>query len=93
MGQELRYFIKSYFVAGGVPVSDEHSVLVGRRGERDRNQGAAVYANCTEATGSFVECQRREVEEAAYLVLSLHMVSEILAWRDWTIGAGHTILP
>lgn len=80
-------------MACGVPVADEHSVLVGRRGERDRDQGAAVYANCAEAAAGFVECQRREVEEAAYLVLSLHMVSEILAWRDWAIGAGHTILP
>jgi hypothetical protein len=52
-----------------------------------------VDAYGAEAAGGFVQCQRREVEEAADLVLGLHVVSEVLARRDWAIGAGHTILP
>ena len=80
-------------MAGGVPVADEHGELVGRRGERDGDQRAAVDADRAEAAGGFVERKRREVEEAAHLVLGLHAVSEILARRDRAIGAGHAILP
>jgi hypothetical protein len=80
-------------VAGGVPVADEHGELVVRRGERDGDQRAAVDADRAEAAGGFVESQRREVEEAADLVLSLHAVSEVLARRDGAVGAGQAILP
>ena len=47
-------------MAGGVPVADEHGELVGRRGERDGDQRAAVDADRAEAAGGFVECQRRK---------------------------------
>ena len=80
-------------MAGVVPVADEHGVLVGRRGERDGDERAAADADGAEPAGGLVERQRREVEEAADLVLGLHAVSEVLSWWDWAVRAGHTVLP
>ena len=82
-----------HLVVGAVPVADEHGVLAGRRGERDGDLRAALDADGAEATGGLVERQRREVEEAADLVLGLHMVREVLARRDRAVGAGQAILP
>jgi len=78
---------------GGVPVTDEHRVLVGRRGERDGNHCSAVDADSAEATSGLTEGQRWEVVEAADLVLGLHAIREVLAGRDCAVGARNTILP
>ena len=84
---------KSYLVVHGVPITDEQRVLVGRRGEGDGDPRAAVDADGAEAAGRLVEGERREVEEAADLVLGLHMVGEVLTGWDRAIGARHAILP
>jgi hypothetical protein len=82
-----------YLVAGAVPVADEHGVLVGRQGERDGDERAAADTDRAEPAGGLVERQRREVEEAADLVLGLHAVREVLAWGDRAVRAGHAVLP
>lgn len=88
-----RSYIYWYLVIGGVPVTDEHRVLAGRRGERDGDHRSAVDADSAEATGGLVEGQRREVEEATDLVLGLHAVREVVARRDRAVGARNAVLP
>mgnify|MGYP003702480449 CR=1 FL=1 len=80
-------------VAGLVPVADQHGVLAGRRIEGDGDQRAAADADGAKAAGGLVEGERREVEEAADLVLGLHLVGEVLARRDRAVRAGHAVLP
>jgi len=48
--------VMSYLVVRGVPITDEQRVLVGRRGERDRDQRAGADVDGAEATGGLVEC-------------------------------------
>lgn len=73
-----------YRVVELVPISDENSVITGGIVERDRNSGSAQNPETSKSTGSFVECQRREVVEASNLILHLKYVCEVPSWWNGT---------
>lgn len=75
------------------PVSSEYGMVTSGRRERNRNSRAAIDFNAAKASGGLLESKRREIKEAANLVLCLKKVSEILAWQDWTVCAIDSVLP
>ncbi|OAY79989.1 hypothetical protein ACMD2_04951, partial [Ananas comosus] len=77
----------------GLPVANEDGEVVGRRGEGDGDEEAAVDPEAAEAPRGLLRADRGEVEEAADLVLHLEVVSEVPAGRDGAVRPGHAVLP
>ncbi|KAL6992802.1 hypothetical protein U1Q18_010918, partial [Sarracenia purpurea var. burkii] len=71
----------------------QNGVVAGGRREWYRNQWPAPDPNAAETSGGLVESKRREVKEAADLVLGLEDVSEILPGWDGAVGSVHSVLP
>ncbi|KAG6527554.1 hypothetical protein ZIOFF_009665 [Zingiber officinale] len=89
---ESRVFSRGSVVLG-VPVAEEDGVVVSRGLEGNRDEEAAVNPQPAEAAGRLVHPQRREVEEAANLVLHLEMVCKVGPWQDRAVGSRHFIKP
>jgi hypothetical protein len=83
----------SYNVALGVPVPDEQGDVAMRLVEGDGHGGAVVDGDGAEPAGSSLKAERREVEEAADLVLELELVGPVPSGRDGAVGARDAVLP
>ena len=80
-------------MALGVPITDEQGDVAVGLGEGDRHDGAVVDGDRAEPAGGSLETKRREVEEAADLVLELELVGPVPPGRDRAVGAGDAVLP
>lgn len=76
-----------------VPVPNEQGDVAIWRAEWHGNDCTIVDSDATVATGSTLEIEGGEIEEASDLVLHLELVGPIPTWGDGAIGAQHSILP
>lgn len=83
----------TYSVVLLVPVTGKYSKISSRWVERDRNDGAATNFDAAISSSGLVEVEGGEVKEAAYLVLHLKYVREVLTWWDRAVCAIYSILP
>lgn len=77
---------------GLVPVTDENSVVISGRRERNGDHWTARDTNTSETAGGFVKAKRWEVIEASDLILNLESVSVVLPRRDWAGRSVHSVL-
>ena len=80
-------------MVGLIPVTNEDAVVGGGFGEWDGDPWPAKDLDGAEATGSLLEVEGWEVEEASNLVFEMHDICEVATGCDWAVGAVDTILP
>ena len=80
-------------MALGVPISNEQGDVTVGLVKGDRNDSTVVHSDRSVPARSPLESERREVEEAANLVLELELIGPIPAGRDRAVGACDAVLP
>lgn len=83
----------TYSVVLLVPVTGKYGKISSGWGKRDGNDGAATNFDAAISASGLVEVKGGEVKEAAYLVLHLKCVREVLPRWDRAVGAINSILP
>lgn len=80
-------------VALGVPITDEHGVVVLGIGIGNRNEQAAVDPKATKGACCSMHGGGGIVDVASYLILDLETIGVVLAWENRAVGSKHSILP
>lgn len=76
-----------------VPICNQDIQVILREAERDGYDDTIVDADGPVATGGHLKAERREVEEAAYLILDLHMIRPVLPRWYRAVRSWHSIVP
>lgn len=70
-----------------VPITNRNGNIAVWSRERDWNNRSRIDNEGAKTTRSFLEMERRKVEETPNLVLNLKLISPIPLWRNRTIGS------